>query len=135
MSPTVLPGEEISVDYTTYKLVSPSRWDVVAFSPPAYGAKGPLWIMRIVGLPGETIGFQSGGITVNGRPLDLPPRLRYISYVSLDAMKPLHAPLPSPYVVPADSYFVLGDNSLHANDSRMWGAVPRKNIAGKVPGK
>ncbi len=41
-------------------------------------------------------------------------------------------PLPGqpPYVVPANSYFVLGDNREASHDSRYWGAVPRANIRG-----
>jgi signal peptidase I len=41
----------------------------------------------------------------------------------------------SPFTVPMDGYFVLGDNSANANDSRFWGALPRTNILGKVKNK
>src|SRR5262249_37076368 len=34
--------------------------------------------------------------------------------------------------VPADNYFVLGDNSYNSYDSRYWGCVPAANIAGRV---
>jgi signal peptidase I len=34
-------------------------------------------------------------------------------------------------VVPADSYFALGDNRDQSADSRYWGFVPRRNIVGR----
>lgn len=134
MSPTIKRGETVSVDYTAYAVTAPKRWDVVTFEPPMF--TNQVWAMRVVALPGETVSFATGGVTLNGRPLVLPPHITNVVYVSLDdpAFR-IAGGIASPYVVPPDSYFVLGDNSTNANDSRFWGAVPRTNVIGRVRNK
>ena len=126
MVPTMKPGEKITADYTAYVLARPKRWDVVAFEPPMF--TNQLWAMRVVGLPGETVSVSSNGLMVNGVIMSLPVYVTNVSYVSAAAFA-------QDYVVPKDSYYVLGDNSANANDSRYWGAVPGRNIVGKVKGK
>jgi signal peptidase I len=67
----------------------------------------------------------------------MPERMSGIKYLSPDhtAYSNANSTITFPYVVPADHYFVLGDNSANANDSRFWGGLPRSNILGRVKGK
>jgi len=37
-----------------------------------------------------------------------------------------------PYPIPADSYFVMGDNRDNSADSRVWGPVPRDLVVGRA---
>jgi signal peptidase I len=37
-----------------------------------------------------------------------------------------------PYQIPADSYFVMGDNRDNSADSRVWGPVPRELVVGRA---
>ena len=128
-------GENVTVDYTAYVVASPERWDVVAFEPTFF--TNQIWLMRVVALPGESVSFDSDGITVDGRSLVPPPHLTNVALVGLGhpALKDAGSVIASPYLVPSDSYFVLGDNSTNSNDSRMWGGVFHTNIFGKVRGK
>ena len=38
----------------------------------------------------------------------------------------------TPQTIPANDYFVMGDNHPASCDSRVWGYVPRSDIIGKV---
>jgi signal peptidase I len=125
MSPTIKQGETVTVDYSAYMVGQPERWDVVVFQPPMF--TNQLWAMRVVALPGETVSV-SNGITIDGRAMSLPAHLTNVSYL-------LAGSSARSYVVPAGSFFVLGDNSQNANDSRFWGGLPATNIVGKVKRK
>jgi signal peptidase I len=38
----------------------------------------------------------------------------------------------SDFTVPADDYFVMGDNRQASSDSREWGFLPKEDIIGRV---
>jgi len=131
MEPTIKRGEKISVDSTAYLITAPKRWDVVKFK-----RTNQVSLSRIVALPGETVTFATGGVAVNGVPLIPPPFLSNVVYVSVDYFgSGAGSTITSPYVVPTNAYFLLGDCSTNSYDSRIWGAVDRAKILGKVRGK
>jgi signal peptidase I len=150
MKPTIQPGDRITVDMSAYRIRPPRRWDVVAFHPVDDRYKDNLWVMRIVGLPGERIAYAPriaalsdgrityvprGNILIDDKAPEQPAQIRGVEY-TLGYQTPFVDTHPGvlahPLRVPADSYYVLGDNVEGAYDSRYWGALPRKNIAGKV---
>ena len=134
MEPTIKRGETISINYAAYLSAAPKRWDVVAFEAPNF--TNQVWVKRIVALPGETVSFATGGVTVNGAPLIPPPAVSNVLYVSVDYFGPgVNSTVQSPYVVPTNAYFLLGDCSTNSYDSRIWGAVHESKILGKVRGK
>ena len=90
-----------------------SRGDVVT------GAAG-IYVKRVIGLPGETFAERKGVVYVNGR------RLRE-AYVKL----PDQQTLPRRRV-PSGSYFLLGDARSQSCDSRVYGAVPRRDLVARV---
>lgn len=123
-------GETIQADMSAYEAADPQRWDVVVFKAPE--SQDRTWVFRVVGMPGETISFSDGELLIDGKPADLPQRLAGITY---DALAAGAGALDDPFVVPENGYYVLGDNSAKANDSRVWGEVNRDAILGKVGGR
>jgi signal peptidase I len=135
MKPAIEAGEIVKVDFLAFVTQSPERWDVVAFEGPL--VEKSMWISRIVGLPGEVIQLDSKGLHINGKFVSPPPRVKIDSYKPpSDKITPPRLPMPKfPYTVPADSYFVMGDNVDNSLDSRYWGALKSPKIVGKVTGK
>lgn len=135
MEPTIKRGEIISVEMKAYAGVRPSRWDVVLFESPL--ADGGHWLSRIAGLPGETLDIRSGRLVIDGKELTLPPTLAIGSYKlpESNTVPGMKGPIAFPFRIPQGDYFVLGDNTSNALDSRYWGALEAAKILGKVPGK
>jgi len=126
MEPTLQIGDRILVDKLAYHLHGIDRGDIVVFArPPAENCGGtPVndLVKRVIGLPGERVSSRANTVLINGRPLAEPWL----------AKGTLLGKAITPTVVPANTYFVLGDNRVASCDSRYWGPVPRSLIVGKV---
>jgi signal peptidase I len=110
------------------------RRDVIVFKYPEEPDRD--FIKRVIGLPGETIELREKKVYVNGKPLDEP----YVHFLQPPSMESeLHEVTSfdvreryGPVTVPANHYFVMGDNRDNSQDSRYWGFLPRENIKGKA---
>jgi signal peptidase I len=161
MMPTLLVGDFILVNKFSYgirlpvldskvvEIGEPERGDVMVFRYP----KDPSvdYIKRVVGLPGDKIGYYNKVLYVNGEPAGQVPAGVYVgtgSGVSMSGaserreqlgevqhdilVMPRTPGLEGQYIVGEDEYFVMGDNRDNSNDSRYWGTVPEANLVGKA---
>ena len=108
------------------------RGDIVVFKYPDEPERD--FIKRVIGLPGETIELKNKKVHVNGQPLDepyvhflTPPSNDYQEVTSFDVRERF-----GPVTVPADQFFVMGDNRDNSQDSRYWGFLPRHYVKGKA---
>jgi signal peptidase I len=158
MEPTLRVGDFLLVDKQSYgpagvldRLLLPparvSRGDLVVFRYPVN--PGLHLVKRVVGMPGDRIRMRGGLVLVNGRVLeepyafyspsrpngfrdDFPSLLEADPNVNLRWWIRLRGSMKDGQVtVPANQYFVLGDNRNDSEDSRYWGFVPRSAIVGR----
>jgi len=120
MMPSLDDQERIFVNKFVYRLEPIERGDIVVFRYPRDPSKS--FIKRVVGLAGDHIRIDAGRVFVNGTLLDED----YVPRAYEDQRS-----YPD-FVVPPDSYFVLGDHRSLSNDSRDFGSVNQSYIYGKA---
>lgn len=120
MSPTFETGDEVLVNELAYGILSPARYDVVAFK-----VGEQIYIKRVIGLPGETIQIIDGKIYVDDNKLMFANRTDTIVSPGLAEEKIL---------LGENEFFVLGDNWNNSEDSRFEyiGNVNKNEIIGKA---
>ena len=138
MENVLIPGDRMIADLAAYVNSGPDRGDVVIFIFPVDGVTS--YVKRCVGIPGDTVLIADKQLRINGEPFVEPPTIKYIDTTSNggQVIQPRREGGMSsrdnfgPYVVPADSYFMMGDNRDNSADSRYWGVVSRDMILGRA---
>jgi signal peptidase I len=159
MEDTLLIGDHVFVDRE--RLAPPTHWlgpllpyrdihhgDVAVFLSPEQ--QGLFLVKRIIGLPGDRIHLRDGVVYRNDERLNEPyvrhkrgnydpyrdnfpavlPSTSNVSNEKWAVEMPSHIES-NDILVPADSYFAMGDNRDVSYDSRYWGFIPRKNLIGQ----
>lgn len=122
MRETLLPGDYFVSNTWKYRDRLPVRGELVVFLFPV--DPSIKYVKRVIGLPGDTVEIKQGVVRVNGEVMQeiyVKPE-NNVKTASMDAT----------FVVPDESFFVLGDNRDYSNDSRYWGFVPGDHLHGSV---
>jgi signal peptidase I len=125
---------ETALERTLLPVGTIKRGDILVFKYPVEPDRD--FIKRVIGLPGETIELREKKVYINGKPLDEP----YVHFLQPPgAESELHEVTSfdvreryGPVTVPANQYFMMGDNRDNSQDSRYWGFMPRENVKGKA---
>jgi signal peptidase I len=120
MLPRLEDRDRLFINKFVYHFAAIEHGDVVVFRYPRDLEKS--YIKRVIGLPGDRIRIEHGRVILNGKPLHepyVPPEYRDNRSIA-------------EIVVPADSYFMMGDHRSISSDSRDFGPVDRELIYGKA---
>lgn len=129
MENTLQEGDFVFVNKFCYRFADPQINDVIVFEFPMNTTKD--YIKRIVALPGQTVEIRNKQLFVDsqlvagvGGVFHGDPQTFGEQYSQRDFLGPL--------TVPANQYFVMGDNRDDSQDSRFWGCLDRSHIKGKA---
>jgi signal peptidase I len=142
MEPNLLVGDHLLVNKFVFapatsgieRMILPMReirrGDVVVFKFPEEPERD--FIKRVIGLPGDTIEVRNRQVLINGSPIE-EPYAHYLFPVGDDEAGGFDVRARyGPVTVPADHYFMMGDNRDNSQDSRYWGFLPAHYVKGRA---
>src|ERR1017187_824049 len=120
MLPRLEDRDRLFINKFVYHVSAIERGDVVVFHYPRDPEKSH--IKRVIALPGDRLWIDHGQVWLNGKPL----REGYVpeDYRDNRSMGEI--------IVPAESFFMMGDHRSISSDSREFGPVERSLIYGKA---
>jgi signal peptidase I len=145
MLPTLDINQRVLVNRIGARFGDPDVGDIVVFHPPEGAEQGNTcgggppangqacaqptdekadvnFIKRVVAGPGDRLAIRNGRVILNGKRQQE------------EFIRPCDGggdcDFPREITVPADHYFMMGDNRGESDDSRFWGPVPRDWIIG-----
>lgn len=148
MEPTVRDGDSLLFDPLTYHLRAPERGEIAVVTQP----NGVQAVKRVIGVPGDLLEIDGGWVDPTG-PRSTPRAAVLVKPGGTGAWQRLVEPYvvgswtaavnccdarglatqsPTPVAIPADSFFVLGDNRNASRDSRDFGFLPRDHVNARV---
>jgi signal peptidase I len=132
MSPTLVSGDRITLDVLYYRSHVPRSGELVVLRVPTdqpmperVVSVQPLQVKRVVAVGGDVISLSGKRLRVNG--IDAPES--YAHYEPVGSV--VESGDFESVKIPANHFFVLGDNRSHSLDSRHFGAITLNAIVGK----
>ena len=123
MEPTLHGGDHVIVNNLNYVINTPERGDIVAFDSGyrtgLFNKESVLFVKRVVGMPGDELQAVDGIVYING---DILAESYAIGEQRDFALTK----------VPADHFFLMGDNRDKSHDSRHLGPISKARIKGKI---
>jgi len=134
MVPTLQTNDRVIVNKLSYKAHPVHRGDIIVFTTPKGPDGKPIdptikdLVKRVIGLPGETVSEKDGHVLIDGKPIDE-------SYLPAGTVSDCASFVPKCFPsgpLPADRYWVMGDNRTGSKDSRSFGPIEKGSIVGRV---
>ena len=124
MYPTLQNGQVVTFDTRAYLDQASQRGDIVLFIAPDNPSR--VVIKRVIAIPGDRLLISNAIVSVNGQVVSEP-------YLAAGwTVFTSWPPSGQAATVPANQYFVMGDNRDHSSDSRSFGFISRSAILGKL---